>query len=105
MMYPENCKYCGQPLVARTYPNCTTEGCCNQYISFIDDSNGRIFILPKDKSKTVKIVYEDQPCPVMWQLGIIFRCECAKSKTDDLNYTIYCSAEKCIHKMGVYNIE
>lgn len=45
--------------------------------------------------KPVKIVFEDLPCPILWQLGEEFRCKHAKSKTDDMNWTLYCSAEQC----------
>jgi len=51
----------------------------------------KIYIInPVDKP--IKIVYENELlCPIALHLKINYRCKNAISKTDDLNYTIFCS--------------
>jgi hypothetical protein len=100
MLHPKYCSYCGQPLVAGTYPNCTTEGCYNQLMNFKDNYDERIFTIPKE-DKPIKIVYEQLPCPLCMNYGDAFRCKHAKSKLEDMNFIIYCSAEKC--ELGLKN--
>lgn len=53
-----------------------------------------IYIIPRE-DKPVKIIYEELSCPIGIQLGTTIRCKYAKSKVEDMIFTIYCSAEKC----------
>lgn len=49
-----------------------------------------IYILPKDKDKSIKIIYEENFCPILYNLGKVYRCKHAKSKSEDLSFTIFC---------------
>lgn len=56
--------------------------------------NNTIYIVPLE-DKPVKLIYKELLCPIGIQLGTTIRCKYAKSKIEDINYTIYCSAKKC----------
>lgn len=58
------------------------------------NSGDKIFFLPV-QDKPIKIVFEELLCPVAIDKGDSYRCKFAKSKLEDMNFIIYCSAEKC----------
>lgn len=60
-------------------------------------NNDTLYIVPTQKTKPIKIVYEDLPCPILLNLREEFRCKHAKSKIEDLNWILHCSADKCEH--------
>jgi len=61
---------------------------------FYNDINNRNFIIP-EQDKPVKIIYEELPCPILLNLETTYRCKYSKSDLRDMNFTIYCSADKC----------
>lgn len=58
------------------------------------------YILPK-QDKPIKVIYEELPCPVLSQLGNNHRCKYAQSKTEDMNFILYCSNEDCEIKVMI----
>ena len=66
-------------------------------------SNDKIFIISSLQDKPIKIVFEEQPCPIAFQLGQTFRCEKAKWKMrEDYKFSLCCSDVKnCEHVFEV----
>lgn len=62
-----------------------------EFDHLLKDMQDKIFIIPKQEDKLVKIVFEGLfCCPILFNLGIDHRCKHAKDRLEDLNYTIYC---------------
>ncbi len=57
--------------------------------------NDKVFFIPEDKNKPIKITYEELPCPLLLNIGEIFRCKHAKFKSKGVNFEIYCSSDEC----------
>ncbi len=81
-----------------------------EFIKLVDDAkDDRIFIIPT-QDKPVKIIYEELPCPILYNLEIDYRCKYAKDKLEDFTHTIYCSNKDECNKIefegncGVYNL-
>jgi hypothetical protein len=59
-----------------------------------------IYILPV-KDKPIKFVFNELPCPKLINIGLTYRCEYSKSKLEDMNYVMFCSADKCEHDIKI----
>lgn len=57
--------------------------------------NDKVFFIPEDKNKPIKIIYEEVSCPLLLNIGENFRCKHAKFKSEGMNFEIYCSSDKC----------
>jgi hypothetical protein len=63
-------------------------------VVYYDEERNMMYILPQ-VDKSLKIVFDELPCPILSQLGDDFRCKHSKSKVEDMHYIIYCSKEDC----------
>jgi hypothetical protein len=57
--------------------------------------DSEIYIIPFE-DKPVKLIFEDQLCPILFLSGIEYRCKHAKFvEGENWNFTLKCTAEKC----------
>ncbi len=54
------------------------------------DDNKQIWYIPV-VDKPIKLIFEELHCPILLQLDEKFRCKYVKSKTEDMNWVLYCS--------------
>lgn len=53
-----------------------------------------IYIVPAE-DKPVKIIYEGFPCPILLNRGINLRCGFAKTKSEEMEFILYCTKQEC----------
>jgi len=55
----------------------------------------KIYIIPMNENKLIKIIHEELPCPLLFNTNIDFRCKYAKTKSEGMDFIIFCSSKIC----------